>query len=193
MNLYAGGRDRNRPEQATGDVPWIDRRHLRATLALVEIQSKQAESPFVLFPVNSDVVPLHEPHVSVKEKATGVTGTRVRSSPVARDMRHADEAVEVSNQGWLTAGSRKKEMEDFRSRAEGLDTSRNRVRSGAGGCPHQSRPPESGAEHPRRKHHTEGPGCLGDKLASGHRPLPEVRVTNGSMNVVALSHKTHHR
>src|SRR5713226_1676523 len=127
MNLYAGGRDRNRPEQATGDVPWIDRRHLRATLALVEIQSKQAESPFVLFPVNSDVVPLHEPHVSVKEKATGVTGTRVRSSPVARDMRHADEAVEVSNQGWLTAGSRKKEMEDFRSRAEGLDTSRNRV------------------------------------------------------------------
>src|SRR5229473_1185090 len=132
MNLYAGGRDRNRPEQATWDVPWIDRCHLRATLALVEIQSEKAEGPFVLFPVNSDVVPMHEPHVSVKEKATAVTGTRVRPSPVARDMRHADEAVKVSNRRWLTAGSRQEDMEDFSPRAEGLDTSRNRVRRGTG-------------------------------------------------------------
>src|SRR5713226_526852 len=102
MNLYVGGGNRNGPEQAAWHVAWIDRRYLRATLALVEIQSEKAEGPFVLFPVNSDVVPLHEPHVSVKEKAIAVAGTRVRSNPVARDMRHAGKAVEVSNRRWLT-------------------------------------------------------------------------------------------
>jgi hypothetical protein len=101
MNVYAGGWDRNRPEETTGDVPWINRRHLRAALALVEIQSEETEGSFVLFPINSDVVPLHESHISVKKKATSVSGTGVRSSPVARDMRDADEAVEISNSGWF--------------------------------------------------------------------------------------------
>jgi hypothetical protein len=64
-----------------------------AQLALKEVQSDEAESAAVVFPVFPDVDPLHEAHVSLKEKGLSEPGPL----PGTGDSAKADEAVEVGD------------------------------------------------------------------------------------------------
>src|SRR5262249_29473442 len=122
---------------------------LSATRALKEIQSEKAKGAVVLSPVHANVVPLHEPRVDIKEKATGGTSLRIRSCPIPRGVSYTDEAVEIGDRRWLVAlgdGSGQDDMKDFRPWSEGLDTAGDGVRQSAGGT-RQPRPPQVRAEH----------------------------------------------
>ena len=52
---------------------------LRGKLPLIEIQSNEAESSLVLFPIQSNVDSLHEAHVSIEVKGSSNTSLRVCS------------------------------------------------------------------------------------------------------------------
>ena len=79
VNLYAVIRNAYRPEQSA----WSDSRVevvdliRRSNLLLIKIQSYEAECAKVLFPIQPNVDPLHETHVSVEEKGGSNTSLRV--------------------------------------------------------------------------------------------------------------------
>jgi hypothetical protein len=66
----------------------------QAELALKEVQSDEAESALVMSPVFPDVDPLHEAHVSLKEKGLSEPGP----PPGTGDPATTDEAVEIGDQ-----------------------------------------------------------------------------------------------
>lgn len=84
VNLYAVIRNEYGPKQATRSNTRIEIVDLigkiaRDNLPLIEIQSYEAESSLVLFPIQSNVDSLHEAHVSVEVKGSSSTSLRVCS------------------------------------------------------------------------------------------------------------------
>ena len=84
VNFYAVSRNEYGPKQATRSNTRIEIVDLigkiaRDNLPLIEIQSDQAESSLVLFPIQPNVDPLHEAHVSVEVKGSSHTSLRVCS------------------------------------------------------------------------------------------------------------------
>ena len=84
VNLYAVIRNAYGPKQATRSNTRIEIVDLigkiaRDNLPLIEIQSDQAESSLVLFPIQPNVDPLHEAHVSVEVEGSRNTSLRVCS------------------------------------------------------------------------------------------------------------------
>ena len=84
INLYAVIRNEYGPKQATRSNTRIEIVDLigkitRDNLPLIEIQSYEAESSLVLFPIQPNVDPLHEAHVSVEGKGFSSTSLRVCS------------------------------------------------------------------------------------------------------------------
>ena len=84
VNLYPIIRNEYGPKQATRSNTRIEIVDLigkiaRDNLPLIEIQSNEAESSVVLFPIQSNVDPLHEAHVSVEGKGSRDTSHRVFS------------------------------------------------------------------------------------------------------------------
>ena len=84
VNLYAVIRNEYGPKQATRSNTGIEIVDLigkiaRDNLPLIEIQSNEAESSLVLFPIQPNVDPLHEAHVSIEVKGTFNTRFRVCS------------------------------------------------------------------------------------------------------------------
>ena len=78
VNIYAVIRNEYGPKQATRSNTRIEIVDLigkiaRDNLPLVEIQSDEAESSLVLFPIHPNVDPLHEAHVSVEGKGSSYT------------------------------------------------------------------------------------------------------------------------
>lgn len=85
VNLYAVIRNAYGPKQTTRSNTRIEIVDLigkitRDNLPLIEIQSNEAESSVVLFPIHPNVDPLHEAHVSVEGKGSRHTSLRVCSS-----------------------------------------------------------------------------------------------------------------
>ena len=62
----------------------------RDNLPLIEIQSDEAESSLVLFPIQPNVNSLHEAHVSVEGKGSSNTSLRVCSCPRPVDNSGSD-------------------------------------------------------------------------------------------------------
>ena len=84
INLYPVIRNAYGPKQATRSNTRIEIVDLigkipRDNLPLIEIQSNEAESSLVLFPIHPNVDPLHEAHVSVEGKGSSNTSLRVCS------------------------------------------------------------------------------------------------------------------
>ena len=84
VNFYPVIRNAYGPKQATRSNTRIEIVDLigkiaRDNLPLVEIQSNEAECAKVLFPIQPNVDPLHEAHVSVEVKGSSNTGLRVCS------------------------------------------------------------------------------------------------------------------
>jgi len=84
VNLYAVIRNEYGPKQATRSNTRIEIVDLigkiaRDNLPLIEIQSDETESSLVLFPIQPNVNPLHEAHVSVEVKGSSNTSLRVCS------------------------------------------------------------------------------------------------------------------
>ena len=82
VNLYAVIRNEYGPKQATRSNTRIEIVNLigeipRDNLPLIEIQSNEAEGASVLFPIQPDVDPLHEAHVSVEVEGRSHTRLRV--------------------------------------------------------------------------------------------------------------------
>ena len=82
VNLDPVIRNAYGPKQATRSNTRIEIVDLigkitRDNLPLIEIQSNEAEGASVLFPIQPDVVPLHEAHVSVEVKGRSNTSLRV--------------------------------------------------------------------------------------------------------------------
>ena len=82
VNLYPIIRNEYGPKQATRSNTRIEIVDLigkiaRDNLPLIEIQSDEAESSPVLFPIQPNVNPLHEAHVSVEGKGSSHTSLRV--------------------------------------------------------------------------------------------------------------------
>ena len=79
-------RDAYRPEQATGSNTGIEVVDLirRGNLSLIEIQSYEAESACVLFPIHPNVHTLHETHIDVEEEggSGAVVGVCACPSPL---------------------------------------------------------------------------------------------------------------
>ena len=83
VNLYPIIRNAYGPKQATRSNTRIEIVDLigkiaRDNLPLIEIQSDEAESSLVLFPIHPNVDTLHEAHVSVEVKGLSNTSLRVR-------------------------------------------------------------------------------------------------------------------
>ena len=86
VNLYPVIRNAYGPKQATRSNTRIEIVDLigkitRDNLPHIEIQSDEAESSLVLFPILPNVDPLHEAHVSVEGKGSRDTSLRVSSCP----------------------------------------------------------------------------------------------------------------
>src|SRR5215471_6167424 len=84
VNLYTVIRNTYSPKQATRSNTRIEIVNLigkiaRDNLPLIEIQSNEAECAIVLFPIQPDIDPLHEAHVSVEVKGSSNTSLRVCS------------------------------------------------------------------------------------------------------------------
>src|SRR5438552_16280507 len=82
VNLYTVIRNAYGPKQTTRSNTRIEIVDLigkiaRDNLPLIEIQSNEAESSVVFFPIQSNVDPLHEAHVSVEVKGSSNTSLRV--------------------------------------------------------------------------------------------------------------------
>jgi hypothetical protein len=84
VNLYPVIRNEYGPKQATRSNTRIKIVDLigkiaRDNLPLIEIQSDEAESSLVLFPIQPNVNSLHEAHVSIEVKGSSNTSLRVCS------------------------------------------------------------------------------------------------------------------
>src|ERR1700730_9429100 len=88
--------DANRPEEATRRdaradvVPLVSVRvRRRIKLPLIDIESDEAERPFVFAPVHADVHASHEPVVAVEQQGHRFLGFRIRTGTGAPDRRDA--------------------------------------------------------------------------------------------------------
>ncbi len=99
VNLHTLIGDAYRPKQATWSYTGVEVVDLvlRSNLPLIEIHSDEAKGPAVLFPIHSDVGPLHKPVVYGEEKRSAGTGVRVDPPPGTLEIRQADEAVKISD------------------------------------------------------------------------------------------------
>jgi hypothetical protein len=99
------------------------------TRRVKNVKSYECERAVVISPVRSDKLATHEAHVGFKVKLLrGLANYSMRARSAHR--RPAYEAVEVSDRGRLSAGSRQKKVKHRRARTEYLGTSGN----GKRGC-----------------------------------------------------------
>jgi len=90
VNLYPVIRNEYGPKQAARSNTRIEIVDLigkiaRDNLPLIEIQSDEAESSMVLFPIHPNVDPLHEAHISVEVKGSRNTSLLVCSCTLPVD------------------------------------------------------------------------------------------------------------
>lgn len=102
INLYPVIRNAYGPKQATRSNTRIEIVDLigkiaRDNLPLIEIQSYEAESSLVLFPIHPHVDPLHEAHVSVEGKGSSNTSLRVCSCPRPVDNSGSNCAMKIKD------------------------------------------------------------------------------------------------
>ena len=88
IDLYTLMRDAYRPEQAAGSNTGIEVVDLirRGNLSLIEIQSYEAESACVLFPIHPNVHTLHETHIDVEEEGGSGAVVCVCACPCPLDL-----------------------------------------------------------------------------------------------------------
>jgi len=113
IDLYILIRDAYGPKQAIGSKARIEVVDLvtEGNCPHIEIQSNEAESALVLFPINPDVDPLHEAHVSVEGEPLLVACVSMcsRSSPL--DLCHSNGAVEICDGRRFDARCHRKDVE----------------------------------------------------------------------------------
>src|ERR1700694_439779 len=101
-------RDPNCPEQAAGRdaradvVPLVSVRvRRRIKLTLIDIESDEAERPFVLAPVHADVLAAHESVVTVEQEGRRLSRLRIPAGAGAPDGRDAGGAAVVEDRARL--------------------------------------------------------------------------------------------
>src|ERR1700719_1226335 len=86
FDAHPAVRDPNRPEQATGCdarahvVNLMSVGRQRVYLTLIDVESDEAERPFVLLSVGADIFATHEPVVAVEEQRRRLSRLRIPSS-----------------------------------------------------------------------------------------------------------------
>lgn len=113
IDLYILIRDAYGPKHAIGRKARIEVVDLviEGNCPRIEIQSNEAESALVLFPINPEVDPLHEAHVRVEGEPLLVACVSIcsRSSPL--DLCRSNGAVEICDARRFDARCHRKDVE----------------------------------------------------------------------------------